>query len=58
MPQILPVVMKSAVQSVNTVVFIPSSFDFIRVQNHFRKSLGVSFSVLSEYAAGLSIFMG
>ncbi|KAF9803461.1 hypothetical protein IEO21_09686 [Rhodonia placenta] len=53
--QILPVVMKSAVQSVNTVVFIPSSFDFIRVQNHFRKSLGVSFSVLSEYSSNQEI---
>jgi U3 small nucleolar RNA-associated protein 25 len=32
--------MKSAVQSANAVVFVPSSFDFIRVQNHFRSLVG------------------
>lgn len=41
--------LKSAVQSANTVIFIPSSFDFIRVQNYFRKHAGVTFTVLSEY---------
>ena len=46
--QLLPAVLKSAVQSVNTIVFVPSSFDFIRVHNYFRKSAGVSFTVLSE----------
>jgi U3 small nucleolar RNA-associated protein 25 len=47
-PQVLPVVLKSAVQSANTVVFIPSSFDFIRVQNYLKKHAGVTFAVLSE----------
>jgi U3 small nucleolar RNA-associated protein 25 len=37
------------VQSSNTAVFIPSSFDFIRVQNYFKKQSGVTFAVLSEY---------
>jgi U3 small nucleolar RNA-associated protein 25 len=37
------------VQSANTVVFIPSSFDFIRVQNHFRSLTGTTHTVLSEY---------
>ena len=46
--QLLPAVLKSAVQSVNIIVFVPSSFDFIRVHNYFRKSAGVSFAVLSE----------
>ncbi|ETW80476.1 hypothetical protein HETIRDRAFT_434572 [Heterobasidion irregulare TC 32-1] len=45
--QILPTILKSAVQSANTVIFIPSYFDFIRVRNHFRKS-SISFTVLSE----------
>jgi U3 small nucleolar RNA-associated protein 25 len=45
----LPAVLKSAVQSANTIVFVPSSFDFIRVHNYFRKNAGVSFGVLSEY---------
>ena len=45
--QLLPAVLKSAVQSANTVVFVPSSLDFTRIQNHFRKQQ-LSFAVLSE----------
>lgn len=46
--QMLPMVLKSAVQSVNTVIFVPSSFDFIRIHNYFRKNIGSPFAVLSE----------
>lgn len=46
--KLLPKVLKSAVQSANTMVFIPSSFDFIRVHNYFRKMSGTSFTILSE----------
>lgn len=46
--QMLPAIMKSAVQSANTAIFVPSSFDFIRVENQFRKQ-GYSYTVLSEY---------
>ncbi|KAH9858485.1 digestive organ expansion factor [Lenzites betulinus] len=53
--QLLPAILKSAVQSANTVVFVPSSLDFIRVHNHFRKNVGVSFSVLSEYSSNQDI---
>ncbi|KAH9935741.1 digestive organ expansion factor [Fomitopsis serialis] len=53
--QLLPSVLKSAVQSANTVIFVPSSFDFIRVQNHFRKNLSVTFTVLSEYSTNQDI---
>ncbi|KAI0645784.1 digestive organ expansion factor [Trametes meyenii] len=53
--QLLPGVLKSAVQSANTVIFVPSSFDFIRVHNHFRKHVGVSFAVLSEYSSNQDI---
>lgn len=45
--QLLPPVLKSAVQSANTVIFVPSSLDFIRIQNHFRRQQ-LSFTVLSE----------
>ena len=55
--QMLPSVMKSAVQSANTVVFVPSSFDFIRVQNHFRKNSGPSFAVLSEYVLSYKLLL-
>ncbi|KAF8134540.1 digestive organ expansion factor [Boletus edulis] len=53
--QLLPKVLKSAVQSANTVVFIPSSFDFIRVHNYFRRMSGISFTVLSEYSSNQDI---
>ncbi|EPT04571.1 hypothetical protein FOMPIDRAFT_1057882 [Fomitopsis schrenkii] len=52
--QLLPSVLKSAVQSANTVVFVPSSFDFIRVHNYFR-NLSVTFAVLSEYSTNQDI---
>lgn len=53
--QLLPRVLKSAVQSANTVIFIPSSFDFIRVHNYFRKQSSLSFAVLSEYSTNQDI---
>lgn len=53
--QMLPAVLKSAVQSTNTLVFVPSSFDFIRVYNYFRKHAGVSFTILSECAITRSL---
>ncbi|KAM6493189.1 digestive organ expansion factor [Amanita muscaria] len=53
--QVLPSVFKSAVQSTNTAIFVPSSFDFIRIQNYFRKHTGVSFTVLSEYSTNQDI---
>ncbi|KAJ3773022.1 digestive organ expansion factor [Lentinula raphanica] len=52
--QLLPAILKSAVQSSNTVIFVPSYFDFVRVHNHFRK-LTVSFTVLSEYSSNQEI---
>ncbi|KAL5484956.1 UTP25 [Sanghuangporus weigelae] len=52
--KVFPSVLKSAVQSTNTVIFVPSSFDFIRVENHLRKS-SVSFAVLSEYSSNQDI---
>jgi Utp25, U3 small nucleolar RNA-associated SSU processome protein 25 len=45
--QLLPSVLKSAVQSANSVIFVPSSLDFIRIQNYFRKQR-LSFATLSE----------
>lgn len=53
--QVLPIVLKSAVQSANAAVFVPSSFDFIRVHNYFKKHAGVTFTVLSEYSSNQDI---
>ncbi|KAL5528189.1 UTP25 [Sanghuangporus sanghuang] len=52
--KVFPSVLKSAVQSTNTVIFVPSSFDFIRVENHLRTS-SVSFAVLSEYSSNQDV---
>ncbi|KAH9963872.1 digestive organ expansion factor [Russula dissimulans] len=52
--QLLPPVLKSAVQSANTAIFVPSSLDFIRIQNYFRKQQ-LSFAVLSEYSTNQDI---
>ncbi|KAH8119429.1 digestive organ expansion factor [Phellopilus nigrolimitatus] len=52
--KVLPTVLKSAVHSTNTLIFVPSSYDFIRVENHLRKT-GVSFAVLSEYSSNQDI---
>jgi len=52
--QLLPPVLKSAVQSANTVILVPSSLDFVRIQNHFRKQQ-LSFAVLSEYSTNQDI---
>jgi U3 small nucleolar RNA-associated protein 25 len=46
---LMPAVLKSAVQSANSLIFVPSSFDFIRVHNWFRKRGDISFAALSEY---------
>lgn len=51
--QLLPSILKSAVQSTNTIIFISSSFDFIRIKNYLRKHGGVTFTVLSEYICPL-----
>lgn len=53
--QTLPSILKSAVQSTNTVIFVPSSFDFIRVHAHLRNQPGLSFTVLSEYSTNQDI---
>ncbi|KAF8580022.1 DUF1253-domain-containing protein [Ramaria rubella] len=53
--QILPSILKSAVQSANTLIFVPSSFDFIRVQNYIRKMPDMSLAVLSEYSSNQDI---
>ncbi|KAL0581931.1 rRNA-binding ribosome biosynthesis protein utp25 [Marasmius crinis-equi] len=53
--QLLPAILKSAVQSANTAIFIPSYFDFIRVQNHFRTLTGAPYAVLSEYSTNQDI---
>ncbi|PVF96106.1 DUF1253-domain-containing protein [Serendipita vermifera] len=46
--QLFPSLVRSAVQSANTLIFIPSYFDYIRVKNWLKNQGTVSFTVLSE----------
>ncbi|KZV95033.1 DUF1253-domain-containing protein [Exidia glandulosa HHB12029] len=52
--QMLPTILKSAVQSVKTMIFVPSYFDFVRLKN-YMKALEMSFTVLSEYSTNQDI---
>lgn len=44
----LPAILRSAVMSSNTIIVVPSYFDFIRVQGWLRKQSGMSFAAISE----------
>ncbi|KDQ09561.1 hypothetical protein BOTBODRAFT_36967 [Botryobasidium botryosum FD-172 SS1] len=52
--QFFPAILKSAVQSSSAILFIPSYFDFVRVQNWMRTA-EVSFVVISEYSSNQEI---
>ncbi|GAA94542.1 uncharacterized protein L969DRAFT_83896 [Mixia osmundae IAM 14324] len=53
----LPMLTRSAVASSNTLIFVPSYFDFIRVKQHLRKSLKeeLSFAAISEYSTNSEV---
>ncbi|PWN39095.1 DUF1253-domain-containing protein [Ceraceosorus guamensis] len=45
----LPSLLKSAVGATKTVIFVPSYFDFVRVEDHMKRS-DLSFEAISEYS--------
>ncbi|KAL7410812.1 hypothetical protein BDY24DRAFT_343646 [Mrakia frigida] len=51
----LPAILKSAVMSSNTIIVVPSYFDFVRVQGWMRKQSGMSFAAISEYSSNQEI---
>ncbi|KAH7108368.1 DUF1253-domain-containing protein [Auriculariales sp. MPI-PUGE-AT-0066] len=51
---VFPSIQKSAVQSVKTMFFVPSYFDFVRLKKHF-KALELSVAFLSEYSSNQDI---
>ncbi|PWN19410.1 DUF1253-domain-containing protein [Microstroma glucosiphilum] len=50
----LPNLLKSAVSSSRTLIFIPSYFDFVRLQDHMQAQQ-LSFVAVSEYSTGKDI---
>lgn len=48
--KLMPTILKSAVMSSNTIIVVPSYFDFVRVQSWMRKQSGMSFAAISECA--------
>lgn len=50
----LPNLLKSAVSSSRTLIFVPSYFDFVRLQDHMQAQQ-LSFSAVSEYSSGKDI---
>ncbi|KAK4687363.1 U3 small nucleolar RNA-associated protein 25, partial [Tremellales sp. Uapishka_1] len=51
----VPALLKSAVSRENTLIIIPSYFDFVKVQNYLRKADIVSFAAISEYSSNAEI---
>ena len=41
---------KSAVSSSQTIIFVPSYFDFVRLKRHLKKVDDFSFASISEFA--------
>ncbi|KZO99606.1 DUF1253-domain-containing protein [Calocera viscosa TUFC12733] len=53
--QVMPALLKSAVRSVNTMIFVPSYFDYVRLRNHFKEADTISYTTLSEDASNSEI---
>lgn len=53
--QTIPTLLRAAGSRTQTLVVVPSYFDFVRVTNHLRKSGAVSYAALSEYSSNSEI---
>ncbi|ODN90832.1 U3 small nucleolar RNA-associated protein 25 [Cryptococcus wingfieldii CBS 7118] len=51
----LPALLRAAISRQNTLIVVPSYFDFVRLTNHLRKEDKVSFAAISEYSSGSEI---
>lgn len=50
----LPNLLKSAMSASKTLIFVPSYFDFVRLEDHMRQEQ-LSFASISEYSSGRDI---
>ncbi|OXG76614.1 U3 small nucleolar RNA-associated protein 25 [Cryptococcus neoformans Gb118] len=51
----IPALLRAAISRQNTLIVIPSYFDFVRVTNYLRKADKVSFTAISEYSSNAEI---
>ncbi|KAL1413346.1 rRNA-binding ribosome biosynthesis protein utp25 [Vanrija albida] len=51
----IPALLRSAVSRQNTLVVVPSYFDFVRLTNYLRKADSVSYAAVSEYSSNAEI---
>ncbi|KAK8854697.1 hypothetical protein IAR55_003436 [Kwoniella newhampshirensis] len=51
----IPALLRSAVSRQNTLIVVPSYFDFVRVTNHLRKTDLVTYAAISEYSSNAEI---
>lgn len=49
--QTLPTLLRSAVASSQTIIFVPSYFDFVRLKRYMKKLDDFSFTSISEYSS-------
>ncbi|KAM0748711.1 DUF1253-domain-containing protein [Meredithblackwellia eburnea MCA 4105] len=47
----LPMLLKSAVSSSQTIIFVPSYFDFVRLKRYLKKLDNFNFTSISEYSS-------
>lgn len=53
--KLLPHLQRSAVSATHTMLVIPSYFDFVRVEDHFRKAGTFSYTTLTEYSSNKDV---
>ncbi|WFD42371.1 rRNA-binding ribosome biosynthesis protein utp25 [Malassezia psittaci] len=53
--KLLPHLERSAVSATHTMIVIPSYFDFVRIEDYFRKQENNSYATLSEYSSNKEV---
>ena len=51
----LPALLKSAVQRQNTIIVVPSYFDYVRLTHYLEKQDAVTYAAISEYSSNSEI---
>ncbi|WVW85517.1 hypothetical protein I302_107555 [Kwoniella bestiolae CBS 10118] len=51
----IPALLRSAISRQNTLIIVPSYFDFVRLNNYLRKNDVVTYAAISEYSSNSEI---